>query len=208
MDLEWVHALCNAHARRRFADATKAIKDRKVREHSKAMIAINYYKKLYAIEAQLKEERDNYTDINEGYERRLERRQAESLPIGSEMIAWIEALIYKVRPKTHFGIALKYLYRYRVGLVVFLKNGKVEIDNNCVENKIRPVAQGRHNWLFSGTENGAVASGNLYSVINTAMLNGRNPYTYLVYIFTRLPYAKTLEDLEELLPWNISPSDC
>ncbi len=208
MDLKLVHALCNAHSKRRFTDATKAIKDRKVIEHSKAMIAINYYKKLYAVEAQLREERDNYADINEWYERRLKRRQAESLPIGNEMIAWIEALIYKVRPKIHLGMALKYLYKHRVGLAVFLGNGKVEIDNNCVENKIRPVAQGRHNWLFSGTENGAVASGNLYSVINTAMLNGHNPYTYLVYIFKRLPYAKTRENLEELLPWNTSPSDC
>ncbi len=88
MDLELDHALCNAHTRSRFTDAMKATNDRKVIEHSKAMIAINYYKGLYVIEAQLKEERDNYADINEWHERRLERRQAESLPVWNEMIAW------------------------------------------------------------------------------------------------------------------------
>ena len=108
-------------------------------------------------------------------------------------------------PKSGLGDALGYLVKHRAGLGVFLDNGLVEMDNNLVENRIRPVALGRRNWLFSDTEHGVKASANLYSLINTAMLNGHNPYTYLVHVFKELPMANTLEEFEALLPWNSKP---
>ena len=103
------------------------------------------------------------------------------------------------------GDALGYLVKHRTGLGVFLDNGIVEMDNNLVENRVRPVALGRRNWLFSDTEHGVRASANLYSLINTAMLNGHNPYTYLAHVFKELPTVSTIEEFEALLPWNINP---
>ncbi len=95
------------------------------------------------------------------------------------------------------------LIKYQKQLAVYLENPLVEIDNNLVENRIRPIALGRKNWMFSDTEHGAEASGNLYSLINTAMLNGHNPYTYLVHVFKELPAAETVDEIEALLPWNL-----
>ena len=88
---------------------------------------------------------------------------------------------------------------------MFLDNGVVEMDTNLVENRIRPVALGRRNWLFSDTEHGVRASANLYSLINTAMLNGHNPYAYLQHVFRELPRATTIDEFETLLPWNVKP---
>lgn len=79
----------------------------------------------------------------------------------------------------------------------------MHIDNNLVENAIRPFALGRKNWLFSKTQNGAKASAHLYSRVETAKANGLEPYHYLRVVYWELPKAKTLEDIEALLPVNI-----
>lgn len=71
------------------------------------------------------------------------------------------------------------------------------------ENCIRPFVIGRKNWLFSGSPRGAEASATLYSLIETAKANGLNPNTYLTHVFENLPQAKTPEDMQALLPWNI-----
>lgn len=203
--LSLLHALCNAHARRRFVDAIKAIDDPAIAEHSQSMVAIKFYKRLYRIEEELREEKTKYEDIEQWYQLRLQRRQNESKKIWKDFIAWADKELRTVRPKSHLGAALGYLIKYKVPLAVYLENPLVEIDNNLVENRIRPVALGRKNWLFSDTEHGAKASGNLYSLINTAMLNGHNPFTYLVHVFKELPAANSIEEMEALLPWNLNP---
>ena len=76
-------------------------------------------------------------------------------------------------------------------------------DNNAAENAIRPFVLGRKNWLFAGTPEGAEASALLYSLIETAKANGHEPYSYLRYVFKKLPYATTLVEYEALLPWNL-----
>ena len=83
-----------------------------------------------------------------------------------------------------------------------MRDGDYPIDNNAAENAIRPFVIGRKNWLFSASQKGAVASANLYSLIETAKANGLEPYAYLKKIFTELPNAKTLEQIENLLPWH------
>ncbi|HIG14410.1 MAG TPA: IS66 family transposase [Gammaproteobacteria bacterium] len=203
-DLKVIHALCNVHARRRFTDVIKAGRDSHHQSAGHANIAIEYYKQLYRIEAELREDRDR-TDPQTWYQHRLQQRQEQSRPIFEELIQWGDDLLHRVPPKSSLGDALGYLVKHRTGLGVFLDNGMVEMDNNLVENRIRPVALGRRNWLFSDTEHGVRASANLYSLINTAMLNGHNPYTYLVHIFKELPRANTLEEFEALLPWNVKP---
>jgi hypothetical protein len=88
-------------------------------------------------------------------------------------------------------------------LTEYIKEGRLNIDNNPVENAIRPFAIGRKNWLFSDSQKGAKASAMLYSIIETAKANGLEPYAYLKTVFTKLPQAETLEEIEALLPWNV-----
>ena len=86
---------------------------------------------------------------------------------------------------------------------MFLEKPEAPIDNNFVENMIRPFVVGRKNWLFSDTMKGAHASAAIYSIIQTAILNGLEPYWYLRYLFEKLPLAANFEDLEKLLPNKI-----
>jgi transposase len=81
------------------------------------------------------------------------------------------------------------------------------MDNNLVENAIRPFVIGRKNWLFSVSPEGAEASALFYSIIETAKANGIEPSKYLQYLFEKFPYAKTSEDVFNLLPMNISKSN-
>ena len=74
------------------------------------------------------------------------------------------------------------------------------------ENAVRPFVMGRKSWLFATSVAGANASANLYSLVETAKANGHEPYAYLLTVFTKLPAAKTLEDVEALLPFNLKPS--
>ena len=77
------------------------------------------------------------------------------------------------------------------------------IDNNATERTIKPFVIGRKNWLFSDTVKGAKASANIYSLIETAKVNGLEPYHYLRYVFKELPKAETLDQIEKLLPFNV-----
>jgi transposase len=87
-----------------------------------------------------------------------------------------------------------------------LDDGRLEIDNNGVENAIRPFVIGRKGWLFSNSVRGAKASANLYSLIETAKANGLEPFVYLRHLFTKLPAAQLVDDYEKLLPWNVDRS--
>jgi len=83
----------------------------------------------------------------------------------------------------------------------------LSIDNNPAENAIRPFVIGRKNWLFSASVDGAKASANLYGLIETAKANGLEPYAYLRHVFKELPAAESVEAMEALLPWHLSPTD-
>ena len=107
-------------------------------------------------------------------------------------------------PESRLGIAVYYTLGQWPKLIVFLSHGDVPIDDNRCENAIRPFVLGRKGWLFSDTVHGAVASANLYSLVETAKANGVEPHAYLSLLFERLPYAKTLEDFETRLPWNVN----
>jgi transposase len=106
-------------------------------------------------------------------------------------------------PKSRLGQALGYLHSNWNKLQVYLTDGRLNIDNNPVENAIRPFVIGRKNWIFSASQNGAKASAMMYSIIETAKANGLEPYQYLKYLFEQLPMASSLEDYEQLLPWNV-----
>ncbi|MCB1643898.1 MAG: transposase [Pseudomonadales bacterium] len=103
------------------------------------------------------------------------------------------------------GKAITFLQSEWPRLIVYLQDGRLNIDNNPVENAIRPFALGRKNWLFSQSVEGAAASATLYSLIETARANGLNTYTYLKHVFTHLPQISGPEDLDTLLPWHTDP---
>jgi transposase len=91
-------------------------------------------------------------------------------------------------------------------LVVFLKDGRLEIDNNRSERSIKPFVIGRKNWLFANTTRGARASATIYSLIETAKENNLNPFTCLTYLFEKLPNMDTKDKdaLDQLMPWSSS----
>jgi transposase len=184
---------CWVHARRKFVDVSKASK----KKNGQAIYAIKLIAKLYAIEKSLL---DASPDVR--YEERLEK----SKPIIGKLKVWLAETKPKVAPKTTLGIALHYLDAQWPRLTAYLKDGRYPIDNNPVENAIRPFAVGRKNWLFSASVKGAKASANLYSLIETAKANGLEPYAYLKQLLTDLPNAESYEDVDRLLPWNMNQS--
>jgi len=181
---------CWTHARRKFVDVSKASK----KKNSHAAYAIKLIAKLYAIE---KAHKDASADAR--YQARLEQAK----PIIDKLKQWLDKTKPKVPPKTLLGKALHYLDHQWPRLIGYLDDGRYPIDNNLVENAIRPFAIGRKNWLFSTSVKGANASANLYSLIETAKANGLEPYAYLKQVFTELPNAESYDDVDRLLPKKI-----
>ena len=104
-----------------------------------------------------------------------------------------------VPPRSALGEATNYAHKQRPKLTVHIKDGRLRIDNKLTENAIRPFIIGRKNWLFCDTVAGAHASANLYSLIETAKANGIEPYVYLRTVFTELPKATNVDEIEALL---------
>lgn len=186
---------CWQHARRKFTDAQKAIKRSDRTPHTRVQQALRFIGRLYAIEKSAKKKEP---------EERYRIRQQKSVPVLEEFKKWLDHI--NTNPSGKLGEAITYLRNQWERLLVYCEDGRLEIDNNWIENKIRPFAIGRKNWLFSASQKGATASASLYSLIETAKANHLNEYAYLKYIFTELPKATCLEDYERLLPWNVELS--
>ena len=118
----------------------------------------------------------------------------------------LQAEIELMRPLEGSDIAKGYLHNQWKGLVRFCDDGRYGIDTNPVENAIRPFCVGRRNWLFADTVAGANASARLYSLIECAKANGLEPYAYLRHVFTELPKAQYLAEVEALLPTRLDPA--
>ena len=186
---------CWVHARRKFVEAVKIQSKGK---RSRADQAIEMIGELYGIERRIKDR-----SVLE----RFETRQAESLPVLAKIRAWLDLALPGAPPKTALGSALHYLNHSWPGLVRYVERGDLPIDNNPVENAIRPFVIGRKNWLFADTQAGAHASALIYSLLETAKTNGHEPYLWLRHILNALPSAKKVEHYEKLLPWNLNPLD-
>ncbi len=183
------HLCCWAHARRKFKDAKKVQPKGKT---GKADMAINFIAKLYAVEKHSK-------DSDAASRHRL--RQDKSTAILEQFHTWLEKAQQQVPPKTTLGKAINYTLEYWPELTRYTENGAWPIDNNAAENSIRPFVIGRKAWLFSNSQRGATGSANLYSLIETAKANGREPYRYLSWLFEKLPEANE-GDIDSLMPWN------
>ncbi|MBF0449114.1 MAG: IS66 family transposase [Magnetococcales bacterium] len=187
---------CWAHARRKFDEAVKAIGKKGKNKPGRAQKGLSFIQSLYQIERRSRKmtHEDRYTF-----------RQEHALPILEKFKKWLKAAIPEVPPKSALGVALGYSDNLWPRLIRYLDDGCLEIDNNGVENAIRPFVLGRKGWLFSSATRGAEASANLYSLIETAKANGHEPYRYLRHVFTGIPKAETIEEFEALLPMNLPP---
>jgi len=183
---------CWAHARRKFDEAVKA--QGKKKRTGRAWRALSLIQKLYRVEREVGE----MTSAQ-----RFVHRNTHAGPVVEELRDWLDEALPHVPPTSATGKALYYLNEQWPKLIRYLEDGRLEIDNNRVENAIRPFVVGRKNWLFSDSVRGVKGSANLYSLIETAKANGLEPYAYLRYVFTELPKADTVETIEALLPGNL-----
>jgi len=185
-----LHLGCMAHVRRKFMDALKA-QGKKKKNTSLAQQGLTLIQKLYRIEKQAKEFSP---------EKRYDTRIEKSKPLFEKLREWLDKNITQVPPTSVTGKAFHYLNNEWDKLIVYLEDGRLNIDNNAAENAIRPFVIGRKNWMFSHSVKGVKASANLYSLIETVKANGLEPYAYLRYLFAELPKAETVEAIEALLP--------
>lgn len=186
---------CWVHARRKFKDVVKLYpKLKEGRAHEMlAMIS-----ELYKIEK-------TYRKASE--EDRYQVRQTQSKPILDRIKAWLDAQVDCVPPKGALGEAIAYTLKLWPRLILFVERGDLPIDNNGVENAIRPFVLGRRAWLFCDTPAGAHASALIYSLIETARANNLEPYSWLHHVMRELPKAREMGVYDHLLPWNLSAAD-
>jgi transposase len=187
-----IHVGCFAHARRRFFEASKISKKPQSAEEG-----MKYIRKLYQIEDKLRQR-------NMEGQAFLEERKKEAEPVLATFKAWLDKRVQEVPPSLLLGKAINYTINQWDKLAAYLGSPYLTPDNNACENAIRPFVLGRKNWLFNKSPEGAESSCGMYSLIETARQNGLQPLEYLRTIFERCPLAKTQEDWEKLLPWNIS----
>ena len=184
-------AFCWAHARRKL---------REVFDSGKSDIAAEGLRRIaefHAIEADIR---------GAPPERRLAARQARTAPLVEEFGVWLKEQRARVSARSRLGEKLAYIARHWDGLLVFLGDGRVEIDSNLVENLIRPVALNRKNALFAGHDEGGVAWGRIASLIETAKMNGVDPFAYLKATLEAIASGHPNSRLDELLPWNFKPT--
>jgi transposase len=184
---------CMAHVRRKFIEIVK-----RTNKNGKAQVAVNYIAKLYGVEKQAQEQNLSPDEV-------FKLRQEGSKPILEKFKSFLDELKPKVPPKNALGAAIDYALSNWTAINVYLEDGRLNIDNNPIENKIRPFALGRRNWLFMGNPRGATAAATIFSLIESAKANGLEGYYYLRHILTRLPYCKSKEELRALLPHYCDP---
>lgn len=178
---------CMAHARRMFYEALD-------NDQARANHALGEIQKLYAIERRCKEQSLNFEQIQAA-------RQADAVPILTGLGNWMKEQYVHVLPKSAIGKALGYSIERWKKLSHYTENGILNIDNNPVENSIRPVALGRKNYLFAGSHEAAKRSGMLYSLLGTCKMHHVEPYTWLKYVLRTIS-AHPINRIEELLPHN------
>lgn len=188
-----VLAACWAHARRKFQDALS--NDRKSAE--RAMVLIQ---ELYAVEREVKNEFGTQ-DKDVFFKKRKEIRQKKSVPILNRLKEFLDEELYKQLPKSPVGKAVAYTLNLWKKLNVYTTDGRLEIDNNLIENKIRPVALGRKNYLFAGSHDAAQLAAMAYSFFASCKQNNVNPAEWLKDVFDRI-LDTTGKNLHTLLPNN------
>jgi transposase len=183
---------CMAHTRRKFCEAQQ---DDSVR----AEYALTKFQKLYEIERKIKDD-----GLSE--QAALHLRQEQAVPILQALKEWMATEYPKVRPKSPIGQAIGYALPRWEQLSIYTTNGSLKIDNNPVENALRPVTIGRKNYLFAGSHEAAQRAAMIYSLFATCKSHNINPYTWLKDVLERL-HLYTTSNIAELLPQNWKKSE-
>lgn len=180
-------AYCWAHARRKLHDVartgTTPIADEGLRQIAE----------LYRIEKDIR---------GQSPEARRTARQERSKPVINEFELWLAANRARVSTKSPLGEALKYIAKYWDGLILFIDDGRIEIDNNAVERSIRPIALNRKNALFAGHDAGAQNWAMIASLIETCKLNAVDPHAWLATTLQSIVNGHKQSQIDKLLPWN------
>ena len=134
---------------------------------------------------------------------RKKHRLDMSQKLVDEFFDYIKLKKKELPSKSNSVGAINYALNQESGLRRFLSDGKIEIDNNIAERGMRCIAVGRKNWLFAGSDAGGERAANIYSLLQSAELNGINPLKYMTEVLRRIP-DHSIQKLDELLPWNIN----
>jgi len=179
-------AACWAHTRRKFYEVAEATGSPVAAE------ALRRIGELYLVEARVR---------GQSSADRLAERRSFSRPIVDSLRAWLEAQLSRVSGRSTLAEAIRYALSRWEGLTRFLHDGRIELDTNPVERAIRPVALGRKNHLFAGSDGGGERWAIVCTLVETAKLNGVEPYAYLVDVLQRMVDGHPVNRLDDLLPW-------
>jgi transposase len=174
---------CLAHARRYFKEAGDNDKQR-------SAYALVAFQELYELERLIKD-----LPVEEKYKRRQEVAASKL----DELHKWMIGQYPMVTPKSPIGKALEYSMKRWKELTLYISDGRLEIDNNKIENEIRPIALGRKNYLFAGSHESAQRIAMVYSLLATCKANGIDPHNWLTKVLEQIP-KRTVNNLEDLLP--------
>ena len=174
---------CMAHLRRYYYKAKDSDKER-------STYALKQFGRIYDTEAMLK---DMTTD------QRKEQRELRIMPVIKELKDWVDEQSYKVLPQSPMGKAMKYTHQQWPKLMKIFEDGRFELDNNLIENKIRPLALGRKNYLFAGSHDGAQRIAMMYSFFGSCAANNVNPSEWLQSVLEKINDTK-MNNLDNLLP--------
>ena len=183
---------CWAHARRKFDEAVKSLPKGKAKGSS-ASQGLTYCNLLFGIEQEI---------ADKTAEQRYEERLRQAKPVLDAMLSWANSRT--AAPKSALGKAFHYVKEQWPYLTNYLKDGRLEISNNRAERSIKPFVIDRKNFLFANTPKGATGSAVMFSLIQTAIENGLDPYQYLTWLLKHAKDANLTEEgtLQTLLPWN------
>ncbi len=185
-----VHAACWAHARRKFFDVHEATKSPIAAE------ALRRIGELYAIEA---------GTTGRPVDLRLALRQEQAVPHLVELRSWLEEQSRRLSSKTDLAKAIRYALTRWDALTRYRSDGRLGIDNNPAERSLRGIALTRKNFLFLGSDAGGARAAILYTVLESAKLNGLDPEAYLAGIIAAMAGGHPITRLDALLPWNWVP---
>jgi transposase len=180
---------CWAHCRRKIFDVWEATKS------SVAKFALDQIAEFYVIE-----DKARFAPPDE----RLAHRAA-TIPLLDAFFAWAQATEQKLSAPSELAKALRYILTRRTALTRFATDARLEADNNIAENAMRGIALGRRNWLFAGSDAGGHRAAALYSILQTAKLNGVNPEAYLTDTLARIADGHPIKRISELMPWAYQP---
>jgi transposase len=182
-----LHVACMAHARRKLFEVFEATKS-PIAEEALQRIAA-----LYAIEAEIN---------GQPAPQRLTERQARSKPLLDALHGWMQAQRRRLSGKSALGKAMQYALNRWDALARYLEDGRLSIDNNLSERLLRGIAVTRKNFLFVGSDAGGERAAIIYTIAETAKLNGLNPEAYIASVLNRLACGHPVTRINELLPWN------